>query len=118
MTPTHRLWCHLSPDGREAIALGIAGFGSTLIGRQIGGGWFSRGLLHVMLRRVTYDGQIAHCDSVYVGNDLAILEPRPFRPNAAAMRPNCGRSRLASQFLKPAVYLAWAEGRLSVASQR
>ncbi len=51
---------------------------TTRSGRNIGGGWFSRGLLHVMLRRVTYDGQIAHRDKLYVGNHPAIIERETF----------------------------------------
>jgi hypothetical protein len=50
----------------------------TATGKQIGGGWFSRGLLHVMLRRVTYDGQIAHRDLSYPGNHPAIIDRETF----------------------------------------
>ena len=47
---------------------------STQTGKPLGGGWFSRGLLHDTLRRVTYDGKIGHRDRVYDGNHPAIIE--------------------------------------------
>ncbi len=60
---------------REGVKVPVR---TTQSGKAIGGGWFSRGLLHVMLRRVTYDGQIAHCDKVYAGNHPAIIERDTF----------------------------------------
>ena len=51
---------------------------STSGGKPLGGGWFSRGLLHAMLKRVIYAGQIAHGDKTYAGNHPAIVDPGTF----------------------------------------
>ena len=51
----------------------------TGTGKTIGGRPFSRGLLYDTLRRVTYDGQIQHCDKVFVGNHPAIIDHDTFQ---------------------------------------
>ena len=61
---------------------------TTAGGKPLGGGWFSRGLLHVMLRRVTYDGQIQHCDNVFVGNHPAIIDHDVFVAVQAMLAAN------------------------------
>ena len=61
---------------------------TTTSGKTIGGGTFSRGLLHVMLRRVTYDGQIQHCDKVFVGNHPAIIDHDMFERVQAILAAN------------------------------
>ena len=61
---------------------------ATTSGKPLGGGTFSRGLLHVMLRRVTYDGQIQHCDKVFVGNHPAIIDHDLFEQVQAMLAEN------------------------------
>ena len=50
----------------------------TLSGKSIGGVPFTRGMLYLILRRVTYAGQIAHRNKVYPGNHPAIIDAETF----------------------------------------
>lgn len=46
---------------------------TTTNGKPLGGGWFSRGLLHAILRRIVYDGRIAHGDTSYPGTHPPLI---------------------------------------------
>lgn len=51
---------------------------ATASGKPLGGGWFSRGALYLMLRRATYDGRIAHGERSYPGTHAAIVPSDTF----------------------------------------
>jgi DNA invertase Pin-like site-specific DNA recombinase len=51
----------------------------TVSGKVIGGVPFTRGMLYLMLQRVTYTGKIAHRDKVYPGNHPAIVAGDVFK---------------------------------------
>ena len=76
---------------------------TTQTGKSIGGGWFSRGLLHVMLRRVTYDGQIAHCDKVYAGNHPAIIARETFERVQAMLTDHAQGERKRTRISSPSL---------------
>ena len=76
---------------------------TTASGKPIGSGWFSRGLLHLMLRRVTYDGKIAHGDKFYPGTHPAIIDTDMFARVQAKLAENIQGQRRGSRSTRPSL---------------
>ena len=67
----------------------------TASGRTIGGRPFSRGQLYLMLKCVTYTGQILHHGTIYAGRHPAIIDADTFARVQAILadNPNATRAR-------------------------
>lgn len=84
---------------RERIAIPQR---QTISGKPIGGGWFSRGHLYLMLRNVIYTGRIAHKGTVYPGQHASIVDDVTFDAVQAALSANTQGQRSAVRAAHPA----------------
>ncbi len=74
----------------------------TISGKPIGGGWFSRGHLYLMLKNVIYTGRIPHKGNVYPGQHAAIIDNVTFDAVQAALSANTQGQRSAVRAAHPA----------------
>ncbi|MBW6531795.1 recombinase family protein [Sphingomonas sp. RRHST34] len=76
---------------------------ATAGGKPIDGGWFSRGVLYLMLRRVTYNGRIAHGDKSYPGTHPAIIPSDTFQRVQAMLSEHVQGTRSAPRASNPSL---------------
>lgn len=74
----------------------------TASGRVIGGGWFSRGHLYLLLKNVIYTGRIAHKGAVHPGQHAAIVDEATFAAVQATLAANTQGQRSAARTAHPA----------------
>lgn len=76
---------------------------STATGKPIGGRPFSRGQLYLMLKCVTYTGQIGHHGAIYPGRHSAIIHGETFAQVQALLAENTKGKRSGSRASSPSL---------------
>ena len=76
---------------------------TTIGGKPLGGGSFTRGQLYQILRNVTYAGQIGHKDKVYPGLHQPIIPPELFEQTRALLASNLQGTRTRALATGPSV---------------
>lgn len=75
----------------------------TATGRTIGGRPFSRGQLYLMLKCVTYTGQILHHGTIYAGRHPAIIDADTFARVQAILADNTNGTRARTRAANPSL---------------
>ena len=76
---------------------------TTITGKPVGGGAFTRGQLYHLLRNVTYTGRIGHKDKTYPGLHKPIVEPEMFEAVQAVLASNLQGSRTRASAASPSM---------------
>ncbi|KQT31029.1 resolvase [Sphingomonas sp. Leaf412] len=76
---------------------------ATSTGKAIGGRTFSRGQLYLMLKCVTYTGQIGHKGTVYAGKHPAIIDRDTFAQVQTTLADNSNGTRSRSRASNPSL---------------